>query len=250
MRMIVDEVRELEILLAQPETLRSSSEFERLVSDDFVEFGNSGRVYRKEDVRAMVAAHPPEAPVPIADLRVIELSPDAGLALYSTPQSNRSSVWRREASGLRIVFHQGTNTPSTGENRPPPGRQEVIGIVVEYFRAIEAKDTERVRACLHPDVAQTEYPNQLVKAGASRKLDAMLDGLTRGAKVLSSESYEVEDSLVDGDRVACRVHWRGTLAVEVLGKKPGDVLEARFGVFLRLKDGKVLEQHNFDCFYV
>lgn len=249
--MIEEEVRELEILLAQPETLRSPSEFERLVSDDFVEFGISGRVYRKADVRAMIAAHPPQAPVPIADLRVVQLSPDAALAMYSTPQSYRSSVWRREGSGFRIVFHQGTGIPATtSENRPPVGRQEAIGIVVEYFRAIEAKEVERVRACLHPDVAQTEYPNQLVKAGASRTLEVMLDGLARGANVLKAERYEIEDSLVDGDRVACRVHWRGTLAVEVLGKKPGDVLEARFGVFLRLKDGKVLEQHNFDCFYV
>jgi ketosteroid isomerase-like protein len=237
--------------LAQPETLRSAAEVERLVSDDFVEFGNSGRVYGKADVLAMIAAHPPQAPVPIADLRVVELSADAGLALYSTPQSNRSSVWRREASGFRIVFHQGTSIPAaSSENRPAPGRQEAIGIVVEYFRALEAKDTERVRACLHPDVAQTEYPNQLVKAGASRTLEVMLEGLARGAKVLSAERYEIEDSLVDGDRVACRVHFRGTLAVGVLGKQPGDVLEARFGVFLRLKDGKVLEQHNFDCFYV
>jgi len=249
--MVEDEVRELEILLAQPETLRSASEFERLVSDDFVEFGNSVRVYRKADVVAMLAAHPPQAPVPIADLKVVELSPDAALAMYSTPRSYRSSVWRREAPGFRIVFHQGTPIPAqTGENRPAPGSQEAIGIVVEYFRAIEAKDPERVRACLHPDVAQHEYPNQLLKAGGSRALDAMLDGLARGAKVLSAERYEIEDSLVDGDRVACRVHWRGTLAVEVLGKKAGDVLEARFGVFFRLKDGKVVEQHNFDCFYV
>lgn len=248
--MIEEEIRELELKLAEPATLKSPREVERLVSDDFVEFGNSGRVYRKADVLAMLAAHPPEAPTPIADLRVVELSPDAALATYSTPRSYRSSVWRREASGFRIVFHQGTAIPAPGNDRPPPGSQEAIGIVTEYFRAIEAKDAARVRASLHPDVSQHEYPNQLVKAGASRTLEIMLDGLARGEKLLRSESYQIEDSLVEGDRVACRVHWRGTLAVEVLGKQPGDVLEARFGVFFRLKDGKVHEQHNFDCFYV
>ena len=129
-------------------------------------------------------------------------------------------------------------------------RTDHLRVVTDYLRAIEAKDAERVRALLHPEVVQHEYPNQLVKAGASRGLEEVLEGLVRGSKVLSDERYDVEDALVDGDRVACRVHWQGTLAVEVLGKTPGDVLKARFAVFLRLQDGRVIEQHNYDCFDV
>ena len=126
----------------------------------------------------------------------------------------------------------------------------MLRVISDYLRAIEAKDSDRVRAALHPEVAQHEYPNQLVKDGASRTREVMLEGLAKGSKVLTRESYELEDALVEGDRVACRIRWRGTLALEVLGKKAGDVLEARFGVFFRLKDGLVLEQHNYDCFYV
>jgi ketosteroid isomerase-like protein len=127
-------------------------------------------------------------------------------------------------------------------------RNDSLRVVTDYLRAIEAKDADRVRQLLHPQVVQYEYPNQLVKAGASRVLEEVLEGLERGSKVLTDERYDVLDALVDGDRVACRVHWRGTLAVEVLGKAPGDVLEARFGVFFRLQDGQVIEQHNYDCF--
>ena len=130
------------------------------------------------------------------------------------------------------------------------GRDETLRVVTNYLRALEAKDAERARASLHVDVRQHEYPNQLVKSGASRGLADMLEGMARGAKVLTSESYEIEDAVVEGDRVACRVHWRGTLAVPVLGKQAGDVLEARFGVFFRLKDGRIFEQHNYDCFSV
>lgn len=129
-------------------------------------------------------------------------------------------------------------------------RDDNLRVVTDYFRAIEAKDAERVRALLHPDAVQKEYPNQLVKAGASRKREEMLEGLARGSKVLTGERYDVEDALVDGDRVACRVHWRGTLAIPVLGKSPGDVQEARFGVFFRLQNGQIIEQHNYDCFEV
>jgi ketosteroid isomerase-like protein len=130
------------------------------------------------------------------------------------------------------------------------GRDEGLKVVAEYFRSIEAKDIERVRALMHPEIRQNEYPNQLVKAGAERTLQDLLDGLVRGAKVLKDERYTIDDALVDGDRVACRVRWQGTLEVPVLGKSAGQVLKARFGVFFRLADGKIIEQHNYDCFYV
>lgn len=129
-------------------------------------------------------------------------------------------------------------------------RNANLRVVTDYLRAIEAKDGERVRALLHGELVQHEYPNQLVKAGASRVLEEVLDGLSRGSQVLTHERYDLEDILLDGDRVACRVRWRGTLAVAVLGKPPGDVLEARFGVFFRLREGQIIEQHNYDCFYV
>jgi ketosteroid isomerase-like protein len=129
-------------------------------------------------------------------------------------------------------------------------RDESLQVVTDYFRAIEAKDTERVRALMHPEITQHEYPNQLVKAGADRTLQDLLDGLARGSKVLKDERYTIDDALVDGDSVACRVHWQGTLEVPVLGKEAGDVLEARLGVFFRLAEGKLIEQHNYDCFYV
>jgi ketosteroid isomerase-like protein len=132
----------------------------------------------------------------------------------------------------------------------PLTRDESLHVVSDYLRAIEAKDAERVRALLHPTLKQHEYPNQLVKSGAERNLEDVLAGLARGAQVLTSERYEIEDALVDGDRVAARARWQGTLAIDVLGKRAGEVLEARFGVFFRLKDGLIVEQHNFDCFYV
>ena len=87
----------------------------------------------------------------------------------------------------------------------------MLRVISDYLRAIEAKDSDRVRAALHPEVAQHEYPNQLVKDGASRTREVMLEGLAKGSKVLTRESYELEDALVEGDRVACRIRWRGTL---------------------------------------
>ena len=105
--MLENEIRELEDQLANPAVRASVDALERLVSDDFVEFGSSGRVYTKRDVIDQMLAKPGIS-VSVADFRVSVLSPDVALATYRTQGSLRSSIWRREGEHWRIVFHQGT----------------------------------------------------------------------------------------------------------------------------------------------
>jgi hypothetical protein len=105
--MLQDEIFELEEQLIAPAVRASAQALARLIADEFIEFGSSGRVYTKEKVISqMVAA--PNITVSIADFRVLAVSPDVALATYRTERSLRSSVWRREGKCWRIVFHQGT----------------------------------------------------------------------------------------------------------------------------------------------
>jgi len=105
--MLQDEIRELEEQLATPSTRSATDALDRLVSDQFVEFGSSGRVYTKPDVIALMLADP-SATVSVTDFRVLAVAPDVALATYRTGGSLRSSLWRREGEAWRIVFHQGT----------------------------------------------------------------------------------------------------------------------------------------------
>lgn len=106
--MLQDEILKLEEQLVTPAVRASADALNRLVSDEFIEFGSSGQVYTKPDViRQMLAA--PNITVSIADFRVLAVSPDVALATYRTERSLRSSVWRREGQCWRILFHQGTS---------------------------------------------------------------------------------------------------------------------------------------------
>lgn len=200
------------------------------------------------------AANSAAAPATTTDCHFATRSSYTGFVAAPSEKSARSFSFRRAVLAFCIVRTRPLLTAlrmasALSHTRPMLSREESLGLVETYLRAIESKDAERVRACLHPELAQHEYPNQLVTTGANRDLAAVLEGLARGAQVLTAERYEIEDALVDGDRVACRVHWEGTLGFAVLGKQAGEVLEARFGVFFRLQQGKIVEQHNFDCFY-
>ena len=105
--MIQDEIRALEEQLTMPAIRASFDALDRLISDQFVEFGSSGRIYTKQDVIAQLLAKP-NIQVTLGDLQVRPLSDDVALATYRTAASLRSSVWRREGERWRVVFHQGT----------------------------------------------------------------------------------------------------------------------------------------------
>ncbi len=107
MNMLLDEIRELEEQLVTPAVRASADALDRLVSDEFVEFGSSGRVYSKQDVIAQMLAEP-AVTIRVADFNVLAVGPEVALATYRTGRSLRSSLWRREGEGWRIVFHQGT----------------------------------------------------------------------------------------------------------------------------------------------
>ena len=105
--MLEDEIRELEVQLTTPAVRGSAETLDRIVSDQFVEFGSSGQIYNKRDVIAQLLAKP-NVQINLIDLRVVSLSDDVALATYRTAASLRSSVWRREGPNWRVVFHQGT----------------------------------------------------------------------------------------------------------------------------------------------
>ena len=107
--MVEDEIRELEDQLATPSVRASAEALDRLISEQFTEFGSSGRVYTKADVIALSLAAP-NVTIAISDFRVLAVTADVALATYRTDRSVRSSLWRREGQAWRIVFHQGTPT--------------------------------------------------------------------------------------------------------------------------------------------
>jgi len=112
---LAQHLRELEESLLQPDVRKSPSLADRL-TDDFIEFGSSGRTYTKADlVEALHAESPMKQTA--SQFRVVRLGPDAALLTYrihlhrETPlYTLRSSVWRRGDGVWRMVFHQATIT--------------------------------------------------------------------------------------------------------------------------------------------
>ena len=104
-------LRELETAMWETVT-RSDRDWMALhLTDDFTEFGVSGRSYDRSSILELPVEHI-EVELPLADFEVRSIGRDAALVTYRTVQprgsAHRTSVWRRDRGGWRLASHQGT----------------------------------------------------------------------------------------------------------------------------------------------
>ena len=107
-----DTLRHLEESLWRAETRFDPEYMNRVLSPDFIEFGRSGRVYRREEIIAMSAG---EIDATLKDFNARLIDTNVALVTYISEVkyaqieiANRSSLWTRTNGGWQIRFHQGT----------------------------------------------------------------------------------------------------------------------------------------------
>lgn len=116
---IADLLLSCEEALLDPRVRRDPAAVARLLTDDFVEFGSSGRPWTKDEIIELLV-HESFSPVSIKDYRCDLLAEDVALVTYravradtqtgSSISSLRSSIWTNRLGQWRVRFHQGTRT--------------------------------------------------------------------------------------------------------------------------------------------
>jgi hypothetical protein len=112
----VEELRIFESLLSSGEG--TTEELSRLLADDCVEFGSSGRSYNKHQILESLK-QAETSRVTFSEFQTRYVGPNVALVTYlalrQTPAgpacSWRSSLWKHAHGGWQLVFHQGTPTP-------------------------------------------------------------------------------------------------------------------------------------------
>jgi ketosteroid isomerase-like protein len=116
------------------------------------------------------------------------------------------------------------------------------------FAFIEQGDGEGLRGLYAENAVQIEHPNRLKSKEDRRAPGKMVEDLARGQKILRSERYEIVNAVVSGENVAVQVEWTGVLAVPIGTLAAGETMRIFSGIFLRFLKGRIVEQHNCDCF--
>ncbi|MBB5316116.1 nuclear transport factor 2 family protein [Tunturibacter empetritectus] len=128
---IADHLKSLEERLLDPTIRRDSEAVAAHLTDDFLEFGGSGRVFDKAAILEDLQDEPPRPPSLLSDFKTRELAPNVILATYKATRRNaagepigqswRSSIWTHVNGQWQITFHQGTPIPATPD---PPSTQK------------------------------------------------------------------------------------------------------------------------------
>jgi hypothetical protein len=111
-----ERIYELEVSLWRPETRFDDDYMDDILTDDFREFGRSGRTYDREDALS-VSTGEIDIDLPLEDFRAERVDDGVALVTYvSVVQyeelevGNRSSLWVKRDGDWKLRFHQGTPT--------------------------------------------------------------------------------------------------------------------------------------------
>ena len=116
-------------------------------------------------------------------------------------------------------------------------------ILDDLFAAAADFDTDRLAALMHPDARFNEMPNLINRDGnAYARTTPRSPASARAARLLSAQRYDVHQAVEDGDTIAARVTWRGTLAAT------GQELTAHIATFTQVRDGRIFRHATYDCY--
>jgi len=155
-------------------------------------------------------------------------------------------VTGRPLSESTGVLH---DTPEARDDVMTMTTTDNLAIARRYLEALEnGAEGGALAEFFTEDVVQEEFPNRLSPIGAHRDLKALLDTAKKGKRTLRAQKYDILHSIVDGDAVALEVFWSGYLATPVDTLPADSEMRAHLSIWLEFRDGKIIRQHNYDCF--
>lgn len=117
-----------------------------------------------------------------------------------------------------------------------------------YLKSIETGEFANVAELFSADAVMEQLPNRIYPNGIRSGVSRMAEAFEKGRKLLSSQSYEIKNSVVNGDKVSLEVLWTGKLAISFGSLAAGSEMRAHSAMFFEFADGKIVSERNYDCF--
>jgi hypothetical protein len=112
---VLDELRRREPIFHRPEFGSTRADHLAMTAEDFWEVGASGNRYSRNHVLDVLderERNPQPDPWETGEFHCRQLAEAVYLLTYTLHQggrvTRRATIWRRDADGWKIVFHQGT----------------------------------------------------------------------------------------------------------------------------------------------
>ena len=123
-----------------------------------------------------------------------------------------------------------------------------LDLIRRYLKTIEDGTFSSIEGIFAPGMTIEQLPNRIYPQGVRGNVAQMADGFEKGRKLLSSQTYEIKNTVVNENSIAVEVLWTGTLAVGFGNLAAGSQMRAHSAMFFEFKEGKIATQRNYDCF--
>ena len=126
-------------------------------------------------------------------------------------------------------------------------KRETIERFLELLERFSA-DASDYRTVLHPEIEQTEYPNQLTDRTVVSDFSRLMERIPNGKRLLREQKYDIRRIHETDESLIAEVDWTAIVAADAGPFRAGQALTAYICAVFDFKDGKIYRQRNYDCF--
>ncbi|NUP59997.1 MAG: nuclear transport factor 2 family protein [Pseudarthrobacter sp.] len=122
--------------------------------------------------------------------------------------------------------------------------------VLAFLRVLEAGGGgEDIRPYLADSFVLTEAPHLLAPEGSTRTLDAVLAGADQSREVVADQKFTVRRTTCQEGRVAVEADWSARVLMDRRYWDRGETIRARTSSVFEVRNGVIISQDSYDCYF-
>ncbi|NUS36082.1 MAG: nuclear transport factor 2 family protein [Pseudarthrobacter sp.] len=122
--------------------------------------------------------------------------------------------------------------------------------VLGFLRVLEAGGGgEDIRPYLADSFVLTEAPHLLAPEGSTRTLDAVLAGADQSREVVADQKFTVRRTTCQEGRVAVEADWSARVLMDLRYWDRGETIRARTSSVFEVRNGVIISQDSYDCYF-
>jgi limonene-1,2-epoxide hydrolase len=125
-----------------------------------------------------------------------------------------------------------------------------LDCVLGFIRVLQAGGgADELRPFLADSFVLVEAPHLLAPEGSTRALSEVLAGADQSSDVVSDQEFVIRRTTCEGRRVAIEADWSATARMDLRYWDRGEVIRARTSSVFEVRDGLIISQDSYDCYY-
>jgi limonene-1,2-epoxide hydrolase len=143
---------------------------------------------------------------------------------------------------------------TSAKDTPAPGTSaqdaSPLDCVLGFIRILEAGGgAAEIRRFLADSFVLVEAPHLLAPEGSTRTLAKVLAGADQSSDVVSDQAFVIRRTTCEGGRVAVEANWSATVLMDLRYWDRGEVIRARTSSVFEVREGLIISQDSYDCYY-